>query len=130
MSAKEVKFGVDARDRMLRGVEILNNAVKVTLGSIGRARAPLAVTALAVLRERPAAGGCAFGPIGAGASWCSKPLLLIVPAAMISAMEGPEHVRKVLNRKVSKLHAAHVVFVTAQFRQQNFPRSSPCARDR
>ena len=32
MSAKEVKFGVDARDRMLRGVEILNNAVKVTLG--------------------------------------------------------------------------------------------------
>jgi chaperonin GroEL len=32
MSAKEVKFGVDARDRMLRGVDILNNAVKVTLG--------------------------------------------------------------------------------------------------
>jgi chaperonin GroEL len=31
MSAKEVKFGVDARDRMLRGVEILNNAVKITL---------------------------------------------------------------------------------------------------
>ncbi len=36
MSAKEVKFGVDARDRMLRGVEILNNAVKVTLGPKGR----------------------------------------------------------------------------------------------
>src|SRR5437763_247306 len=32
MSAKEVKFGVDARDRMLRGVDILNNAVKGTLG--------------------------------------------------------------------------------------------------
>src|ERR1700688_2291713 len=32
MSAKEVKFGVDARDKMLRGVDILNNAVKVTLG--------------------------------------------------------------------------------------------------
>src|ERR1700747_3904768 len=32
MSAKEVKFCVEARDRMLRGVEILNNAVKVTLG--------------------------------------------------------------------------------------------------
>src|ERR1700726_2153861 len=36
MSAKEVKFGVDARDRMMRGVEILNNAVKVTLGPKGR----------------------------------------------------------------------------------------------
>jgi chaperonin GroEL (HSP60 family) len=36
MSANEVKFGVDARDRMLRGVEILNNAVKVTLGPKGR----------------------------------------------------------------------------------------------
>src|SRR5215210_5567751 len=36
MSAKEVKFGVDARDRMLRGVEVLNNAVKVTLGPKGR----------------------------------------------------------------------------------------------
>src|SRR6266403_442334 len=32
MSAKEVQFGVDARDRMLRGVAILNNAGKVTLG--------------------------------------------------------------------------------------------------
>src|SRR6476646_7263673 len=36
MSAKEVKFGVDARDRILRGVEILNNAVKITLGPKGR----------------------------------------------------------------------------------------------
>src|SRR5213076_1787190 len=36
MAAKEVKFGVDARDRMLRGVDILNNAVKVTLGPKGR----------------------------------------------------------------------------------------------
>src|SRR5436189_164 len=36
MSAKEVKFGVDARDKMLRGVEILHNAVKVTLGPKGR----------------------------------------------------------------------------------------------
>jgi len=32
MSAKEVRFSVDARDRMLRGVDILANAVKVTLG--------------------------------------------------------------------------------------------------
>src|SRR6187402_2138968 len=36
MSAKEVKFGVDARDKMLRGAEILANAVKVTLGPKGR----------------------------------------------------------------------------------------------
>src|SRR4051812_48869121 len=36
MSAKEVKFGVDARTRMLRGVEILADAVKVTLGPKGR----------------------------------------------------------------------------------------------
>src|SRR6187399_409401 len=36
MASKEVKFGVDARDRMLRGVDILNNAVKVTLGPKGR----------------------------------------------------------------------------------------------
>jgi chaperonin GroEL len=36
MAAKEVRFSVDARDRMLRGVDILNNAVKVTLGPKGR----------------------------------------------------------------------------------------------
>jgi chaperonin GroEL len=36
MAAKEVKFSVDARDRMLRGVDILANAVKVTLGPKGR----------------------------------------------------------------------------------------------
>jgi chaperonin GroEL len=36
MSSKEIKFSIDARDRILRGVEILNNAVKVTLGPKGR----------------------------------------------------------------------------------------------
>ena len=36
MAAKEVKFSVDARERMLRGVDILANAVKVTLGPKGR----------------------------------------------------------------------------------------------
>src|ERR1700733_10347062 len=36
MSAKDVKFSGDARDRMLRGVDILANAVKVTLGPKGR----------------------------------------------------------------------------------------------
>src|SRR5258707_9962233 len=36
MAAKEVRFSGDARDRMLRGVEILANAVKVTLGPKGR----------------------------------------------------------------------------------------------
>ncbi|HMF26890.1 MAG TPA: chaperonin GroEL [Pseudolabrys sp.] len=36
MTAKEVKFSGDARERMLRGVDILANAVKVTLGPKGR----------------------------------------------------------------------------------------------
>src|SRR6202171_3355109 len=36
MAAKDVKFGVDARDRMLHGVDILANAVRVTLGPKGR----------------------------------------------------------------------------------------------
>jgi chaperonin GroEL len=36
MTSKDVKFGQDARDRMLRGVDILANAVKVTLGPKGR----------------------------------------------------------------------------------------------
>src|SRR5580698_828297 len=36
MSAKDVRFSSDARDRMLRGVDILNNAVKVTLCPKGR----------------------------------------------------------------------------------------------
>src|SRR3954463_7040897 len=36
MAAKEVKFQSEARDKMLRGVEILANAVKVTLGPKGR----------------------------------------------------------------------------------------------
>src|SRR5499433_2970103 len=36
MAAKDVKFSTDARDKMLRGVEILANAVRVTLGPKGR----------------------------------------------------------------------------------------------
>jgi len=36
MAAKDVRFSSDARDRMLRGVEILSNAVRVTLGPKGR----------------------------------------------------------------------------------------------
>ncbi len=36
MSAKEVKFSQEARERMLRGIDILANAVKVTLGPKGR----------------------------------------------------------------------------------------------
>ena len=36
MPAKEVKFSGDARDRMLRGVNVLAEAVKVTLGPKGR----------------------------------------------------------------------------------------------
>ncbi|WP_034432432.1 TCP-1/cpn60 chaperonin family protein, partial [Candidatus Contendibacter odensensis] len=36
MAAKEVKFGDDARSRMVRGINVLANAVKVTLGPRGR----------------------------------------------------------------------------------------------
>jgi chaperonin GroEL len=36
MAAKDVKYGVDARDRMLHGIDILANAVRVTLGPKGR----------------------------------------------------------------------------------------------
>jgi chaperonin GroEL len=36
MAAKDVRFSTEARNKMLRGVEVLNNAVKVTLGPKGR----------------------------------------------------------------------------------------------
>ena len=36
MAAKDIRFSTDARDKMLRGVEVLSNAVKVTLGPKGR----------------------------------------------------------------------------------------------
>ncbi len=36
MAAKDVRFSTDARDKMLRGVDILANAVRVTLGPKGR----------------------------------------------------------------------------------------------
>lgn len=36
MAAKDVKFGNDARVKMLRGVNVLADAVKVTLGPKGR----------------------------------------------------------------------------------------------
>ncbi|MGL4968504.1 MAG: chaperonin GroEL, partial [Inquilinus sp.] len=36
MPAKDVKFSTEARDRMLRGIDILARAVKVTLGPKGR----------------------------------------------------------------------------------------------
>jgi chaperonin GroEL len=36
MAAKEIRFHSDARERMLRGIDILSNAVRVTLGPKGR----------------------------------------------------------------------------------------------
>ena len=36
MAAKEVKFSVDARDKMLHGIDILADSVRVTLGPKGR----------------------------------------------------------------------------------------------
>ena len=35
MAAKEVRFSVDARERVLRGVDLLADAVKLTLGPKG-----------------------------------------------------------------------------------------------
>ena len=40
MSAKQVKFNAEAREKMLHGVDILANAVKVTLGPKGRPKSP------------------------------------------------------------------------------------------
>ena len=73
MSAKELKFGVDARDRMLRGVDILANAVRVTLGPKGRNvvldksfGAPrITKDGVAVAKEKPSQGEItAVGPGG------------------------------------------------------------------
>ena len=36
MAPKDIRFGTDARERMLRGIDILADAVKVTLGPRGR----------------------------------------------------------------------------------------------
>ena len=36
MAAKDVKFSADARERMMRGVDVLANAVKITLGPKSR----------------------------------------------------------------------------------------------
>src|SRR5213079_309149 len=36
MAAKDIRFSTDARDRLLHGIETLNNAVKLTLGPKGR----------------------------------------------------------------------------------------------
>ena len=36
MAAKEVRFSTDARDKMLRGIDVLANAVRITLGPKGR----------------------------------------------------------------------------------------------
>ena len=36
MAAKDVRFSSDAREKMLRGVDVLANAVRVTLGPKGR----------------------------------------------------------------------------------------------
>ena len=46
MAAKEVKFGANARAQMLEGVDILAEAVKVTLGPKGRNVVPVSYTHL------------------------------------------------------------------------------------
>jgi chaperonin GroEL (HSP60 family) len=54
MAAKEVKFSVGARDRMLHGIEILADAVRVTLGPKGRNAAAIEVPSCSAMRTRRA----------------------------------------------------------------------------
>ena len=51
MAAKDVRFSADAREKMLRGIDILANAVRITLGPKGPA----------VLTENPGEQGCCGG---------------------------------------------------------------------
>ena len=60
MTAKQVLFGNDARSRMVNGVNVLADAVKVTLGPKGRNvvldkkfGAPLITNALSAVRQSP-----------------------------------------------------------------------------
>jgi hypothetical protein len=46
MAAKEVRFGTAAREKMLRGIDILADVVKVTLGPKGRTSFSTSLTAL------------------------------------------------------------------------------------
>ena len=73
MSAKDVRFSTDARDRMLRGIEVLNNAVKITLGPKGRnvvidksyGSPRITKDGVAVAKEKPSQGEIvAVGPGG------------------------------------------------------------------
>jgi len=60
MAAKEVRFSTNARDKMLRGVEILADAVKVTFGPKGRSRQENPQMAMGVAPEPMA---CASGEV-------------------------------------------------------------------
>ena len=53
MAAKEVRFSGDAREKMLRGVDTLANAVKVTLGPKGRNGALRPLSGRAFVRRHP-----------------------------------------------------------------------------
>jgi chaperonin GroEL len=54
MAAKDVRFSTDARTRMLKGVQILNDTVKVTLGPRGRNVVAAQLGARTVLPDRTA----------------------------------------------------------------------------
>ena len=73
MAAKEILFDVDARNKILAGVDTLANAVKVTLGPKGRnvviEKAPTPPTAPATART--AAAAAASRPARASISPCS-----------------------------------------------------------
>ena len=54
MAAKEVKFSLGARDRMLHGIDILADAVRVTLGPNGRNAAAIEAPSCSAMRTRGA----------------------------------------------------------------------------
>jgi hypothetical protein len=63
MSAKEVRFSTEAREKMLRGVDILANAVRVTLGPRCGSTCPSNAQGLTSISDAPMASrrrlGCA-----------------------------------------------------------------------
>jgi hypothetical protein len=70
MAAKDVKFSTDARDKMLHGVDLLANAVRVTLGPRGRN---------VVLEKKRAAQIACSRPKTLGISWLAfSPLQRLV----------------------------------------------------
>jgi hypothetical protein len=86
MAAKDVRFGGDARQRMLRGVDILADAVKVTLGQ--KARQELRRTAHHQGR-RPAAMASGSEPVEDSRGGCVGRKVSMIRAALSPSRTEP-----------------------------------------